>query len=108
MSTATLPQHLAALNAANEVRIAQAVVFRRIRSVSRIEGLRLVASILRDPDELEGSIRLDRLLGAIHRHQARATASAMRCAGVPAGKLSKRVRDLTERQRHALAAELTR
>jgi hypothetical protein len=108
MSVATQPQHLEALGYANEIRIAQAAVYRSVKALPRIEGTQRVAEMLADPDDLVGSIRLDRLLGAIHRHQHRATLRALDRAAMQHGRLDRRVRELSERERLALGRELQR
>jgi hypothetical protein len=98
-------QHLDALALANEIRLAQAAVLREIRSANGTAG-DLAAEALRNPTDTVGSIRLERLLRALPRMGPRYADKTLAEVGMSRGRLSRRVRELTERERHVLADAL--
>ncbi len=91
-----------ALEKGNQLRGARKVILDEIRRLSYAAGNVRVAGLLDDvPDEVVGGMRVVELLAAPYRrgvHQAR---FALDAVGVGDTK-SKRVRDLTLRQRAAL------
>lgn len=97
-------QSLQALSLANETRARQTQVRREIRE----QGPAHVAELLRDPDEIVGSIRLERLLGAMDRYGAVRCRRLLRRAGLHPGRLGRRVRELSERERRVLAEAVER
>lgn len=95
-------QHLEALALAESARLAQARVARAIR-----EGGPLVAvEALTHPDETTGAMRLKRVLRAVPRYGSHRIGRLLADAGIPSGRLDRRLRELTERERQAIAAGL--
>lgn len=107
------PQHMDALDKANAVYSQMAHLRKSLKELSQAEALMLLADMLCAPDDC-----LDAPLGALRAGKA---LSAVRGIGAPRAERllrdalgewvpssSKRVRDLTERQRRLLAAELRR
>ena len=106
MSTLVEPQHMVALGRANRVRVANAEIKEQIGALSNREGAALVAALLRDPADPAGSIRVGWLLLAVDKFGEVALWRAMRCAEITSR--DRKVRTLTVRQRHALAAAMGR
>lgn len=95
-------QHLEALALAESARLAHARVARAIR-----EGGPLVAvEALTHPDETIGAMRLKRVLGAVPRYGSHRIGRLLASVGIPSGRLDRRLRELTERERRAIAAGL--
>lgn len=96
-----MTQHLDALAQANRIKDARAAIRRNIAAQPRPEALRLVASLLRECRSAPfGAFTVAGLLTSCPRvgpHAARRTLNGL---GLTEGR---RVRDLTERQRGALA-----
>lgn len=93
-----------ALSFANERRCALAEIRARIQALPFEEGCELVASILDQPEGHEEAFPVGRMLLSVHRFGEQALATALREAGVLTA--DKKVRQLTERQRRALALVL--
>lgn len=108
-ATTELPQHLAALQQANRVRLARAALHNKVAELGRYDGARRVAGLLLDPPEDLGSLTIFDLLCWIHR-VGRAQARGILRSADPVGVIRERkqVRDLTRRQREALAQFLHR
>lgn len=104
-----MSQHLDALQQANQVRSASAATRRQLREMSYHEGCEQVAGwLLDDPlPEIEAT-RLVHLLTSIRRCGETMALKAMRRVGIPQTRLNHliRVRDLTDRERVALADDL--
>lgn len=99
-------QSMRALALANEIRFAQAAVMREIRKAKSAESKQLAADALRDPTETVGGVRLNRLLRSVNRYGERRVRLLMGRAGIPVARLSRRVRELSDRERNALADAL--
>ena len=99
-------QALAALERANRSRLAQCDRIRELHALPYTASLALARDWLLDPDEVIGAMRLKRLLGGIHRFGPVMVSRAVNRAGVTPGRLNRRVRELTERERRALAEVL--
>lgn len=100
------PQHMRALDLANEVRIERAERKRQIAAMPRPEGMAAAAAIFDDPDEVTGSLKLLELLSSIDHFGLMKTREIAQHAGVVS--VDRRVRDLTPRQRTLIAAVLSR
>lgn len=101
-----MSQCLEALALANATYSAQAAELRKLRKLDYATGRPLAAAMLRDPDEIVGSIRVERFLRSVPRvGAARARRLTFR-AGIASGRSARRIRELTERERFALAAVL--
>lgn len=105
---ATKPQHLRALDDANRIRIAQAALFRLIRSADRPTGAALAAQTLRDATGVAGTIKLDRLLRSVRRLGNAMAPRVLSDAGIPPARLTRRLSELTEREREAIASALVK
>jgi hypothetical protein len=104
MSTITdVPQHIAALAVANDVRLSIATAKREIAQYDRPTGLAHLAELITEEDPRIERARLGDLLLAVHRFgptkMRRFINANLRTIG--AGE-RKRVSDLTPRQREAL------
>jgi hypothetical protein len=98
-----MSRHLDALKRANVTRLGIARVKGEVASLGQADGARLAAELLRDPDDAAGAATIDALVTAVHRigvtrmdrlfSQARFTVMARH----------RRVRELTDRQRHLVA-----
>lgn len=94
-----------ALRSANEIRVAQA----RLKEAIKAEGdggRLLVAGLLDgfDGEHVLGSIRLRVVLDAIHRFGQQRVLICLRRSGLSSGE--RRVRELTSRERRAIASWL--
>lgn len=106
-----LPQHLQALEHANQMRLAKAEVKRDLREQPPHRAMMLAADMIAGdhdpigcPDGTIGAFRLGELLAAIPRcgpQKQRAIAHRARMVSI-----DRRIRDLTERERLAVAAVL--
>lgn len=90
-----------ALRAANERRAILAALREHIATLGLRDGCAFVANLLDDPGEHEAAIPVGRLLMSVDRFGMQSLTLALRDAGILSA--DKRVRDLTPRQRTALA-----
>ena len=98
-----IPQHLTALQKGNRIRLRRAADKREIKALPRMEAYGMIADILEHPPEYwEGGSPME-LLMAVRRHGRFFSLTFLRKAGVPE---SRKVSELTERQRFALAGVL--
>lgn len=106
-NTCRRSQQQAALQLANEVRVANSHTVRAIKAQPYRDGLRQVADILRaGSDDATGRLPIVRLLSAPrHIGQVR-VAALLRSAGILSG--DRRLRELTRRQRLLLADQIAR
>ncbi|MGH2954667.1 MAG: hypothetical protein ACRD2Z_03205 [Thermoanaerobaculia bacterium] len=106
MSTTTKPQHLVALERANEIRLAGARWRREVREYPKAEGQAMLAEALERNDIPDCLARMD-LGWFLTAPQRLGPARAARLAlGAGVRRSKCRVRDLTLRQRSVLAARL--
>jgi hypothetical protein len=96
--TTPAPQHLQALERANEIRLARAAVKRRVAT----GDLPAAQVVLSCPPEVEGMAVSDLLMS---QHRWGRTRCRKLLAAVPLSE-NKRLGAMTERQRHALAEML--
>jgi hypothetical protein len=104
--TTTMPQHMAALELANQVRTGGAAFRRQVKALSQREGMQRLA------DELDaglsretGTLTLQAFICSVHRmgwHRASRFLHAASLYRRP----NVRMRELTQRERDALAAAL--
>lgn len=99
-------QALEALAVADHRRIEGARFRRGI--AERPDGLFALAEALEDPDDVIGSIQLGRYLRSANGVGQDKADRIVVHAGVSPRRIIKRVRDLTERERRLLIAELCR
>lgn len=99
-------QSMRALEIAHKAGMEQGAAMREIRMLGQHKGAQRVAYLLREPDEVVGSIRLERLLRAINRYGSARIRKFISSLGFPAGRITRRVRELTERERFAIADAL--
>lgn len=104
MSAPTNPQPLAALAVANERRIRMAATLNQIRPLNPRAGREHAAAIIDNPDEHERVLPLYRLLAAIRWVGDDQIGRLLQRAGIV--RPNKRLGDLTDRQRRALADAL--
>lgn len=104
MTALTQPQ--LALELANEVRHRNAVTKIQVARLDRHAGYKAVAEIIDSPDGPGGALQVGQLINAIHRVNDATSGPLLIRAGVY--KTSRRVRDLTPRQRAALVTLLNR
>lgn len=90
---------------ANAVRRDLAAAKTELRSLNAVAGRRRAADIVRDPDNSVGAIKIGHLLGCVRGIHTRSVANEriLAHAGV---SYDHRLRDLTARQRDALAAAI--
>jgi hypothetical protein len=103
MSVTTIPRHgqvMEALELANTTRIEMAAVCRDIAAATKRDGRNMAGELLASGDPRIEPMPIHRLLDAIPRVGYVKVAKTLQRAGVVAG--SRRVRDLTDRQRTAL------
>lgn len=100
------PQHLEALRLANEVKRAQEAVLCELRHLSKREASERAAAHLRNPSEPVGRLSLDRFLRSLPRYGSFRVGRLLAEVGMPPGRLSRRVRELSERERGVLAGAL--
>lgn len=95
----TKPQHIASLERANEVRLDRAKLKREIGANDRV-----LLRVLDTPPECVMTASIMELLKSQRRWGAtRSRKLLYRCGGIPEGHM---IKDLTTRQRQAIAAEL--
>lgn len=100
-----MSQHMDALALANERRLAQFRCRKSIKAMSRTDGLRAVAELLRDPPVYVGSMRVLDVLGWPRQMGGQYATRVLRRSRARCSPVV-RVMDLTERQRLVLADEL--
>lgn len=93
-----------ALVVANGVRVSNARLAREITDLDRDHGEQQVAQLLDNPEGAVGAFPIGRLLMCIRDVGEERMSCYLRHAGI--FSTTKRVRALTARQRHALAAAL--
>lgn len=98
------PQHMAALQRANEIRIAAAAVKRRVAALDRFAGEEEVKRLLLDPEPDAELIEVAQLLRSINRWGRDRVKHACKASRVPA---DQRLGDLTDGQRARLANMVT-
>lgn len=98
-----MSQPLAALRRANAARTGIARVKAEVAALGQADGARRAAMMLRDPDEAVGAMTIDALILSVHRMGAARMVRLFNEARFPVATRHRRVRDLTERQRHLLA-----
>jgi hypothetical protein len=109
--TTTMPQHMAALERANQVRIAGARFRREVHSLGCDEGKALLAAYLEKgevPQEID-RMKVERFISSIRRVGDDGVKQVRRMAGIYRTTVQGRplqVRDLTPRERVSLAAAL--
>jgi hypothetical protein len=99
------PQHMTALALANATRIRQGKFRRDIYTLGHADGRELIARLLIgdvEMDEAVSRIPVGRFLGSVYRFGPAGRERALRSAGVVSE--DRRVSELTNRQRVALAA----
>jgi hypothetical protein len=99
-----MSQCMEALEKAQEVKSAQAKVRRSITA----EGPSRAVDLLRDPDEITGSMRLDRFLRAMPRYGPDRSRRLLVAAGMHPGRLARRIRELTDDERERLGRAIAR
>jgi hypothetical protein len=101
-----IPQHMQALEHANEIRCANAEFRREVMVLSSRAAAERVAYTVEHEYDAEacGALRIDRMLRFIPHLGAQKAAKCLIAAGVV--NQSKRLRELTPRQRTAIAAQL--
>ena len=101
-----LPQHMQALQTANVKRTKMAALKREIAALSSREGAALVADIVENDadDDVRGGVRIRPLLVSVTGIGDEMAGVCLRKAGV--SYYEKRLRDLTDRQRAAVALQL--
>lgn len=101
MSAIPKSQCMEALGRANEIRAANALLCQEIRALPPKDGLARAAVVLRTLEGESGAMPIARLLLSVQRVGDRKAATVLRRAEITLG--SKRIRDLTERQRKYIA-----
>lgn len=101
-----VPQHMRALELANERRLAKAAIKRAIRGLPTIDGAMRACAILADPPEEAHSLRLTALLASIHRFGTGRAERVLRRAGVTPHRGRAFVPQLTLRERDRVADAL--
>lgn len=96
-------KRMVSLALANDVRLRATAVIRRVRSMPRDEAVVEVALMFVSPDDIVGTIRASLLVRGIAGWGRTKTLQLFAKAGVPS---ERRVGDLTERQRGAIADAL--
>lgn len=107
VAAAKYEQQLSALRRANEVRLANTRFISHVKSLGQPDGLDVIANTLvsRGFDESPtGSVSIRRLLLAVRKFGHVAATQVLRDANIISG--DRRARDLSERQRAVIAAEL--
>lgn len=97
-----------ALKRANEVRLRECAFRRRISALSYDEGCEIIAALLDDSDlpAYIGSMKVDRVITAVHRMGSRRAADVRRDASLMRREV--RIRDLTVHEKRRLAQALRR
>lgn len=108
MTTATVeaPQHLTALEFANRVRIANAKTRAQIKRAGVVGGMYEAAAVLTEPDEIAERMRLGYLLASIERLGPKRAGKLLHRAGIQQARQRRRLCELSERERMAIADEL--
>jgi hypothetical protein len=106
MSVTEDNQRFEALAIANRRRVRGANVRRHIRGLPLLDGVMEVARFLKEQDDDVWAMPVSRLVFSVHRLYEKKGTPMLFAAGIHAHH--KRVRDLTDRQREALAVGLER
>lgn len=103
---AALPQHMQALANANEIRLGVAAAKQRVKALPPRAGAELVADIVENDyaDPVIGTVRMYPLLVSVKKIGDEKARTCLKAAGVM--YYEKRLRDLTKRQRDAVALQL--
>ena len=111
-AAAARPQHLDALDRANHVRMAQCHLKKSLAAMATPDALQLLAGMLMAPDdaldEPLGSMRLGDVLAAVRRVGPVAAERLIALSDPHPPASTKRVRELTVRQRRCVARMLER
>jgi hypothetical protein len=105
--TMTIDQRRVALVKGNAIRTANSRLLTGLRAMRDTDAMDALADLLETPDLADkpaGAVAIFRLLRAIHRYGWEKSCSQLRRANVMSG--DRRARDLTDRQRTAIAADL--
>ncbi len=97
-------QRARALTKANEIRVANGILKREIKALPRYDAMHLVADLLEDNVAPANSLPAQRLIWSIPRIGDARLRGVFYKAQV--FNVDRRVKDLTDRQRRALAFEL--
>lgn len=97
-----MSQQMEALAIAQAVRMGQA----EVRQSLIAGGVDRAVELLLDPDEVAGSMRLDRFLASLHYYGAYRSMKLLDRAGMHRARLHRRLRELTDQERQRLADEL--
>lgn len=89
---------------ANTVRRGKAQIKSDLAELPRMDALELAARMCENPEGVAGALKVRELIYAIPRHRAVALQKACRAAGIV--NADRKLRELTFRQRHALAGVL--
>jgi hypothetical protein len=109
VTTTAVPQNIKALNKANRVRYLQAAFRREVRNdLDYSEGCAQLAEVLerKDLPQYLGAMKLDRFLIAPRRMGEAHVSEVYRRARITRHSPNLRLRDLTEREKTSLSAEL--
>jgi hypothetical protein len=97
-------QAMASLKKADHVRVLNAELRRSLRAMRRPEALWAAAEVLENPTPEQGAIPLHRLLRMVPLFREEPRRKMLKRAGIQTW--DHRLRDLTERQRLALASQM--
>lgn len=99
------PQHMVAMREANRLRYRRAREHEKVGRLGTVEGRKAVARLLLKPPEWLRGEKVGALLCWPHRMGRRGMQQALQAAGLNGYRLNELslVRDLTKRQRRALA-----
>lgn len=102
-----MSQHMEALQRANRIYKAQSDLLMQVRKApTRYDSAERAAEMLLEPCEVADSMRLQRVMRAIRQFGDRRVGRVMADAGVPPGRLMRRLRELTPYERERLARAL--
>jgi len=93
---------MSALAEANRIRLAQAAELRKIRAGGYAEAV----ALLTDPDEIQGAIKLEKVLLSVPRYGRHRVSVLLNDCGIQQSRMLRRVRELTERERLCIASML--
>jgi hypothetical protein len=103
----TVPQRMTALQEANRVRFARAALHRAVAASPRPAGCLRVAELLEDPPEVIATMDVGDLLRWVHKiGGSQSRGILMHADGFAPISEFRQIRQLTERQRHAVADHL--
>jgi hypothetical protein len=113
MATDVMPQHMAALGRANEVRVARAALARRVHAGTFTEGRLMLADLLEADDPLLTTARLSTVLEWPRRSGPQVAARTVRAAmlslphpAAVSAVLHRQVGELSDRERAAIVKAL--